>query len=153
MRRAIGRRGYRVTPKQTRNFWAKVDTSGACWEWRGGRVNGYGRFNIDGKQIGAHRVSYELAHGSIPAGLDILHACDNPGCVNPAHLRPGTQLENMHDARNKGRQLVKLTADDAKAIRNARALGLTFQEIANHFNISYAMAYKVVRGERWSHVK
>jgi hypothetical protein len=89
-------------------FWAKVDRAGPeeCWGWRAGRQRyGYGSF-WTGRTIGmdkAHRVAYELAVGPIPAGLEILHDCDNPPCVNPNHLRVGTHAENMEDARTKGR--------------------------------------------------
>lgn len=51
----------------------------------------------------AHRVSYEMRHGPIPDGLNILHDCDNPNCVNPSHLKAGTQQENMRDASLRGR--------------------------------------------------
>lgn len=54
----------------------------------------------------AHRVSYELHHGPIPQGALILHSCDNPGCVNPAHLRAGTQSENILEAFAKGRKKI-----------------------------------------------
>lgn len=71
-----------------------------CWIWNGSINNkGYGQLN--GKY--AHRVSYELVKGPIPEGMYLLHSCDVPCCVNPAHLRPGTQKDNMRDAAERGR--------------------------------------------------
>lgn len=78
-------------------FWKKVKkTEGGCWEWAAAKgPYGYGYFSIgNGRAIHAHRVSYELAYGPIPAGLHIDHLCRNKGCVNPAHLEAVTQKEN-----------------------------------------------------------
>lgn len=83
--------------KRGARFWAKAEKTESCWEWRGTRDRaGYGRFS-DGRRFGtniAHRISYLLTHGSIPAGLDLDHLCRNRGCVNPDHLEPVTHHEN-----------------------------------------------------------
>lgn len=85
-------------------FWPKVDKSGDCWTWTASLSrSGYGGFGFRGKVWKAHRVSYVLAYGEIPDGAHILHSCDNPPCVNPAHLRAGTRSDNMQDKVRRGR--------------------------------------------------
>lgn len=77
-------------------FLAKVDKTETCWLWTGWvDRNGYGRFWLDGRSPGAHRVAYELYVGPIPAGLEIDHLCRVRNCVNPAHLEPVTTAENV----------------------------------------------------------
>lgn len=91
-----------------------------CWLWTGTRRAGYGLVSAGGRQQGAHRIAYELEHGcAIPDGLDVLHSCDNPSCVNPRHLSIGTHTDNMRDMAAKGRNRcrTKLTPDAIAAIR------------------------------------
>ena len=91
-------------------FWRKVrKLPGGCWEWAGSqRGFGYGLFTqvISGRvyKLSAHRVSYTLAFGPVPPGAYVLHACNNPSCVNPAHLRCGTQADNIRDQFVNGRR-------------------------------------------------
>ncbi|MER7835270.1 HNH endonuclease signature motif containing protein [Streptomyces sp. NPDC096040] len=77
--------------------------NGECQGRTASTAAGYGRFKIDGVQLYAHRSSYEAHNGRVPSGLFILHSCDNPLCVNPAHLRTGTHQENMRDRNERGR--------------------------------------------------
>lgn len=75
-----------------------------CMLWiRSTDTNGYGMLCVDGRKRKAHRVAWELANGPIPAGLHVLHRCDTPACVNPAHLFLGTHTDNMRDCSAKGR--------------------------------------------------
>jgi hypothetical protein len=72
-----------------------VSVPNGCWYWIGSLTNrGYGHFRLNGHFFGAHRVSYELVHGPIPAGMEIDHLCKMPLCVNPAHLEAVTGVEN-----------------------------------------------------------
>ena len=92
-------------------FWSKVDKDGPikrdgfspCWIWiRGLLPEGYGAFYWNGQNRKAHRVSWMLAHGEIPAGLYVTHQCDFKPCVNPEHLRLGTAADNSRDAVERG---------------------------------------------------
>jgi hypothetical protein len=75
-----------------------------CWHWCGSWNDfGYGRMSYEGKLQWAHRLSWRAFVGEIPAGLLVLHRCDNPGCINPDHLWLGTYGDNLRDAWAKGR--------------------------------------------------
>jgi hypothetical protein len=89
------------TPEE--RYWDRVDKSGECWEWQGklGAL-GYGAMHWKGKTQQVHRIAWLLETGAMPKDC-ILHRCDNRKCVNPAHLREGTQLENIQDMKDKGR--------------------------------------------------
>lgn len=90
-------------------FWGKVDRRGPgeCWEWTASRdQKGYGRINIGGKHgtpVIASRVAFELTFRPLLPGECVLHSCDNPPCVNPAHLRAGTYRDNNRDTVLRGR--------------------------------------------------
>lgn len=77
-------------------FWSRVDRSGDCWDWTASVAGkGYGQCSIgQGRQGLAHRYSYELAYGPIPAGMMVDHTCHRKICVNPAHLRLATNKQN-----------------------------------------------------------
>lgn len=87
-------------------FWTKVDIKhpNDCWEWKAfkGKDN-YGWFHYKTGSETAHRVAYILTYGPIPQGLYVLHNCDNTRCVNPYHLKLGTQADNVKDMKDRNR--------------------------------------------------
>jgi len=82
-----------------------VDVNSGCHLWIGARnAGGYGVFGYTGiGTVTAHRHAYRKAFGQIPDGMCVLHTCDQPSCVNPDHLRLGTQLHNMAEKAKRGR--------------------------------------------------
>lgn len=80
-------------------------TESGCWLFvQHINANGYGMVGVNRKMRHAHRVSYEISRGPIPAGLVVCHSCDVRSCVNPAHLFVGTESDNQQDCLKKGRQ-------------------------------------------------
>lgn len=155
---------HRTRPLEER-FWAKVDKSGNCWLWQGGRNRqGYG--HIGGMML-AHRYSYFLAHGPIPAGVEVCHDCpggDNPLCVNPAHLWLGTHAENMEDMVRKGRASTDhnpigerhsnavLTENQVRDIRARRANGERQIDLAAEYGVGETTIWNLVNRRTWKHV-
>ena len=81
-------------------FWSHVEKTDACWHWTASVTGrGYGNYKLDGRTQGVHRIAYELLVGPIPEGLTIDHLCRVKTCVNPAHLEPVTNRENIQRAR------------------------------------------------------
>jgi hypothetical protein len=95
----------RIPQDQVARFWKFVDMTESCWNWTGGLTKGYGNFLTEYSRY-AHRFSYMIHHPLSCEGMPDLcvrHDCDNPKCVNPAHLRLGTHQDNMNDSKERGR--------------------------------------------------
>lgn len=149
------------TEKQVRDFWAKVRVAAdaECWEWTGARnPKGYGvKRNAVARgvkeNIMAHRMSWLLFNSDIPEGLRVLHKCDNPSCVNPAHLFLGTPKDNTQDMLAKGRGVspplapLKFAPEQAAEIRMLSASGRSFRELARAFGTTHNVIRSVVYRE------
>lgn len=80
----------------TRRFWSKVRKTRGCWHWTGLKDPvGYGKFTVKWSTFRAHRIAYILLKANIHNGKVLHHKCENPGCVNPAHLKPLTTWEHL----------------------------------------------------------
>lgn len=123
-----------------KRFWEKVDKRAhGCWQWTAGKfAQGYGAFQLNGCAQRAHRIVWELTHGAIPRGKDVLHTCDNPSCVNPEHLYLGTDKENGRDRAVRGR-----AASGAR--HKSRTCPSSVPRGDNHFSRRHPE--KVCRGE------
>lgn len=148
-------------------FWAKVERTGPneCWLWKGcgsrnRRGEIYGHFRVNGRMTRATRVSYELHNGPVPAGMVVRHKCDNPPCVNPAHLEVGTQRDNVKDRYDRGRQNhvagekhgnAKLTEQNVRDIRSRAAAGANKHAMAREYGVSNYAIYHAIHG--WKHVE
>lgn len=129
-----------------------------CWEWTGGRqADGYGAFSMGGRaarrMVGAHRISWELANGTIPEGMSVMHRCDNPPCVRPSHLELGSRADNMRDmARKERSRTTRLTAPQVNEIRVAVAKGERHIDIVTRYGISKANVSMIVTRQTWRHL-
>lgn len=96
----------RATDEIVARFWPHVEKSDGCWTWKGRRNRtSYGILSDHHATRLAHRLSYAIAFGLVPEGMQVLHKCDNPSCVRPDHLFLGTPADNARDKCAKGRAL------------------------------------------------
>jgi len=145
---------------------AALSDASACWEWEGSRnpQTGYGQLSgwEGGKRklYTAHRVSFRAFNGPIPAGMSVLHRCDNHPCFNPAHLFTGNQSANMRDMVNKGRGVhktaegsahhaAKITEADAMDIRGSSE---TLRALSGRYGISLSALSSIRTGKTWKHI-
>lgn len=160
-------RKMRLSPED--RFWGRVVVGDGCWAWTGTRHKfGYGVMWLNGRNEGAHRISWMIHRGPIPADKHVLHRCDNPPCTNPSHLFLGTPAENMYDKTAKGRHISGMTLHPERAARGERcgasrlgdheifAIRFFFnprrrghaRRLAEEFGVSPAHIWNIVKGKQ-----
>lgn len=140
---------------------ANLDTSGECWLWTGYLVGSdlRGHLKVMGLYDYAHRISYKIFKGPIPAGMKVCHTCDTPRCCRPKHLFLGTNSDNMQDSLKKGRHptlgenhyATNLTEECVKDIRN-RFKKVGSAQLSKEYDISQHAIRRIHRRKSWKHV-
>ena len=142
-------------------FWLKVQKTDGCWLWTASKREwGYGQFWTGSRLERAHRFSYAMENGPIPAGLFVLHRCDTPACVRVSHLFLGTQQDNIDDMRAKGRAVsgrhsgihngrARLTASAIMEIRMRKAAGESSVAIAEAYGVGRGQVWRIAAGRHW----
>lgn len=168
----------RPNPDPVAAFWAQVDMSGgpdACWPWRackGENVYGKVKWTEGGqrRQDRAHRRAFEISNGWLPKGKGrgcglVRHACDFKPCCNPAHLLSGTQVDNAHDAIERGLYVpppvfhgeahprARLTAEIVRSAREAHLAGVSASALARQHGVGGSTMDHALHGRTWGHVQ
>lgn len=143
--------------------------SKGCHIWNGSyRSDGYTQLTFRSKNYKAYRLSCEMAHGPAPTPLEnnVLHACDNPSCVNPDHLRWGTHQENMDDRKKRNREnrqtklkgtqipSSKLDIIQVKEIKKKleKCYHGMIKDLSKQYNVSTTTIHYIKTGVTWNHV-
>jgi HNH endonuclease len=150
-----------VSKKQTLADWPQIiarhallDSMTGCIEWQAGTSpKGYGMVSVSGVYAQAHRFAYAAANGRIPAGMHVLHKCDNRKCCNPAHLYIGTNDQNIADKIARDRAGKKLNKQKALEVLDMVAAGISQNEIARRVGIHQCNVSRIASGRRWGHLQ
>ena len=153
-------------------FWGKFGlwANSGCWIWIAATNGKYGILGAGGRgrsPVYAHRVSYQINRGPIPRGMYVIHICDTPLCVNPLHLRLGTQKDNMRDCVSRKRHIsgwglvskgrrsprAKFTQYQVKRMRSLRKSGWSLRGLAQKYGVAFQTISKIVRGDRYKPVQ
>lgn len=155
-------------PYRHETFWDRIakhvviDENG-CHLFMGCRNHdGYGRIGKDGKNVFIHREMFKHHNPDIEMTGVIMHSCDRPNCVNPAHLKHGTVADNVADMVAKGRRVTvkgsnqpdaKLHENDIPAIRARLTINESCSTIAADYGVSPSAIRGIEKGRTWKHVK
>lgn len=151
-------------------FWKRVNKTETCWLWTGAKCPsrrsqpiGYGKLQVNKnpvRHIYAHRLSWMIHFGSISKGKKVLHRCDNPPCVNPAHLFLGTQVDNMKDCKQKGRNAsgarhgrTRITDKEVLDIRRRVADGESTRSVARLYGMGKSTIWQISARINWRHIE
>jgi hypothetical protein len=167
-----------IKPKTARLFASKIETDcpNGCHEWKASLDSrGYGQFRFGSKIMKAHRFSWMLSTGKDPGAFFVCHECDNPKCVNPAHLFLGTHTDNMKDMHAKGRAPIQtgawrannpesvLRGEDAPNVKIAESVVRAILDstdtgwgcrarLAKVHGITPQHVGRILAGKAWAHV-
>lgn len=154
----------------------EIPAESECWLWTGGMdKDGYGQTHYCGKNVRTHRVAWLLRNGVIPDAMVVMHTCDTPACINPDHLKLGTNQENTEDKMQKKRHRVasgddhylrknpsqragdkcpssKLNESAVRAILQKLANGMKQREIASELGVSRTAISAIATGRNWKHL-
>ena len=144
-------------------FWDKVsfgEHPNSCWTWSRALSRGYGKFSFHGRTVRAHRWIYVRTFGVLPAGQAVRHLCDRPACVRLDHLIAGTQSENMHDMKVRGRAScgerhwsAKVSNAEVLEIRRLYAEGGSTQAaLGSLYKISQSQVSRIVNRTKWARI-
>ena len=143
---------------ETKAFLDRLPTQATedCIEWPFGKTRaGYGRLQIDGVEIYAHRYASEMANGKPPKGTYAAHKCGNPSCVNPAHLYWATPAENsadklLHGTSQRGERHghALLTEENVREILSLKGL-VSQRKLADRFGVTQPTISDIHTGRTW----
>lgn len=135
-----------------------------CWPWLGAKARGYGRISVGAKSEGwllAHRVAWEIANNCvIPLDMVVMHSCDNPPCVNPSHLKLGTQSENVKDMQEKRRHFVPHAKGiehhsaifTEAQVKEIRASNESAKSLARKYGVGPSTVRRIQLRKTWKHI-
>jgi hypothetical protein len=132
-----------------------------CWGWKG-KDNGkcYGILSYKPEPWAIHRYSYTIHNGIIPNGMYVLHKCDNPICSNPKHLFLGTNLDNINDMLQKGRNAkgemlphTSINSETALIIKEMLSFDKRMIDISRQLKVGYSLVNAIKRNNSWKHVQ